>query len=37
LESAIMNYLQANNENPKPLVWTKTADLIFGDWVRSGT
>ena len=26
LEAAIYRYLDATNEDPKPLVWTKTAD-----------
>jgi DDE superfamily endonuclease len=29
LEAAIRLYLATNNENPKPLVWTKTADQIL--------
>jgi len=30
LEAAIEEYLKANNENPKPFVWTADADLIPG-------
>jgi transposase len=29
LETAIKEYLTVNNENPKPFVWTKTADEIL--------
>ena len=29
LEHAIRDYLAANNRNPKPFVWTKTADQIL--------
>jgi transposase len=29
LEQAIRSYLDANNRNPKPFVWTKTADEIL--------
>ena len=29
LEAAIKDYLQTNNEDPKPFVWTKTADEIL--------
>lgn len=29
LETAIKNYLSIHNANPKPFVWTKTADQIF--------
>jgi transposase len=29
LIEAIMNYLDHNNDNPKPFVWTKTADEII--------
>ena len=29
LEAAIKEYLAVNNEEPKPLVWTKTADAIL--------
>jgi transposase len=30
LEKAIQEYLNTNNENPKPFVWTADADLILG-------
>ena len=30
LEKAIQDYLNYNNENPKPFVWTADADLILG-------
>lgn len=30
LEKAIREYLDHNNENPKPFVWTASADLILG-------
>jgi transposase len=30
LEKAIHEYLEHNNENPKPFVWTADADLILG-------
>ena len=29
LEQAIQEYLELNNQQPKPFVWTKTADEIF--------
>src|SRR5205823_6994436 len=29
LERAIMEYLRAHNEKPRPFVWTKDADLIL--------
>jgi hypothetical protein len=35
LIAAIETYLQANNENPKPFVWTATAEHIL-DKVRRG-
>ena len=34
LEGAIMAYLSSNNKNPKPFVWTKTADDIFASIAR---
>jgi transposase len=34
LEEAIRNYLTLNNENPKPFVWTKTADEILASIAR---
>jgi transposase len=30
LETAIEEYMKANNENPKPFAWTADADLILG-------
>ena len=30
LEKAIIEYVEANNKNPKPFVWTATADMILG-------
>ena len=35
LEAAIYNYLDAYNENPRPFVWTKTADEILASVARS--
>jgi len=29
LEAAIHDYLDRHNANPKPFVWTKTADDIY--------
>lgn len=34
LETVIKNYLQVYNENPKPFVWTKTADEILQSLAR---
>lgn len=34
LEAAIMGYLQSNNQNPKPFIWTKTADQILATIAR---
>jgi len=34
LEAAIYNYLDAYNENPRPFVWTKTADDILASLAR---
>ena len=34
LNSAIRLYLEVNNERPKPLVWTKTADEILKSVAR---
>ena len=34
LEAAIRSYLEANNEDPKPFVWTKTADQILASVQR---
>jgi hypothetical protein len=29
LEAAIREYIAVHNENPKPFVWTRTADQIL--------
>ena len=34
LERAIQEYLDTHNENPKPFVWTATAEAIFGKIYR---
>lgn len=34
LEQAIRTYLHCNNQNPKPFVWTKTADEILNSLAR---
>ena len=34
LENAIRDYIKANNENPKPFVWTKSADDILASIKR---
>lgn len=34
LEAAIANYLAMDNEHPKPLIWTKTADEILASITR---
>ena len=34
LEAAIYRYLDVTNEDPKPLVWTKTADQILASVAR---
>ena len=34
LEAAIYRYLDVTNENPKPFVWTKTADQILANVAR---
>ena len=34
LETAIREYIEAHNENPKPFVWTKTADQILASIAR---
>lgn len=34
LETAIKDYLAFHNENPKPFIWTKTADEIFASLAR---
>jgi len=30
LKQAILDYIDENNKNPKPFVWTATADIILG-------
>jgi len=34
LEAAILAYLAIHNENPKPFIWTKTADQILANVAR---
>lgn len=34
LEAAILDYLVIHNEDPKPFVWTKTADQILASVAR---
>jgi hypothetical protein len=34
LEVAIREYIEVHNENPKPFVWTKTADQILASIAR---
>lgn len=34
LEEAIYRYLEVTNENPKPFIWTKTADEILANIAR---
>ena len=34
LEAAIREYIEVHNENPKPFVWTKTADQILTSIAR---
>jgi len=34
LEAAIRQYIEVHNENPKPFVWTKTADQILASIAR---
>ena len=34
LERAILAYLDIHNENPKPFIWTKTADQILANLAR---
>ena len=34
LEAAILRYLETNNANPKPFVWTKSADQILASIAR---
>jgi hypothetical protein len=35
LKNAIMQYLEKHNANPKPLVWTKSADKILEKVARA--
>ena len=37
LEAAIYRYLDITNEDPKPFVWTKTADQILTRWWPTST
>ena len=34
LEAAIREYIQVHNEDPKPFVWTRTADQILDSIAR---
>jgi hypothetical protein len=34
LEAAIRKYIEVHNENPKPFVWTRTADQILESIAR---
>ena len=34
LEAAIREYIDVHNEDPKPFVWTKTADQILAGIAR---
>ena len=34
LETAILRYLDVHNEDPKPFIWTKTADQILANLAR---
>jgi hypothetical protein len=34
LETAIREYIDVHNEDPKPFVWTKTADQILASIAR---
>ena len=34
LEAAIREYIEVHNENPKPFVWTRTADQILESIAR---
>jgi hypothetical protein len=34
LEAAISEFIKVNNQNPKPFVWTKTADQILASIAR---
>ena len=35
LEAAIYDYIETANENPKPFVWTKTAEQILAKLLPS--
>ena len=37
LEAAIYRYLDVTNEDPKPFVWTKTADQILASVAAAGS
>jgi hypothetical protein len=37
LEAAILDYLAKHNAQPKPFVWTKTADVILAKTARART
>ncbi|HXV75314.1 MAG TPA: IS630 family transposase, partial [Candidatus Polarisedimenticolaceae bacterium] len=34
LKATIRDYIRTNNEDPKPFVWTKTADEILASVAR---
>jgi hypothetical protein len=34
LEAAIREYIDVHNEDPKPFVWTKTADQVLASIAR---
>jgi hypothetical protein len=34
LEAAIREYIDVHNEDPKPFVWTRTADEILASMAR---
>ena len=34
LQSAIREFIEVHNENPKPFVWTRTADQILDSMAR---
>ncbi|MBU52975.1 MAG: IS630 family transposase, partial [Deltaproteobacteria bacterium] len=34
LEDGVFEYIEHTNDNPKPFVWTKTADQILGKVAR---
>ena len=35
LEKAIIDYIKANNDDPKPFIWSATADMIFAKITRT--